>query len=497
MTIQTAKPPQPASTSAESFHIAIIGGGISGLSTAWYLQKAQQTGVNLRYTILEQSERWGGKVLTDVHNVIEAGQFIIEGGPDSFLATQKPWATQLARELGLAERFLGTNDEKRTVYVLHKGRLKPMPDGIYLVTPTKIWPFAKSTLISPWGKLRMGLDFILPGRQDTNDESLADFIGRRLGQEAVDKLAEPLMAGIYNAVAEELSIMATFPRFRELEAKYGSLIRGMLKASKLQEEAARKNPNPNNLSAFISFKHGTQELIDTLVQQLTGDLRLATGVYHIERQPDQTYRLHLSDDTTLSADAIVLALPAYLSGQLLQTIAPESARALNEIRYVGTGTITLAYREAEVNNPLNGFGVVIPRSEKRQINALTWTTTKFNGRAPEGYVLLRAFFGGARTLHMMDMRDGEIIHIVRDELRSILGVEAEPVFSRIYRWPNAQPQYDVGHLARVDRIETHLPTSIYVTGHAFRGVGLPDCVHQSQQTAQQVVEQIKTHAPTL
>lgn len=482
------------STQANNLHVAVVGGGISGLSTAWYLQQAP----GITYTVLEASERWGGKVLTD-HVDDEAPQsFIVEGGPDSFLAGQKPWALQMARELGLEDEFLSTNDAARTVYVLVNGKLQPMPQGIYLIAPTRVLPFALSPLFSPLGKLRMGLDFILPARKTDGDESLGDFIARRMGREAVDKLAEPLMAGIYNADPYNLSMQATFPRFMEMEQQYGSLIRGMLAGNKKMKEAMKNRPaNGKRVGAFVTFNDGTEVLIDALVEQLTGDMRLNTTVESIQHLADGTYQLTLSDGTTLGADRVVLALPAYISAKLVQQMSSQAAELLREIRYVGTGTITLAYRATELNHDLAGFGVVIPSSENRKVNAVTWTSTKFDHRAPKGYQLIRVFFGGSRTPEMMDESDGDLVRIVRSELKTIMGVEAEPLFHRIYRWPQSTPQYDVGHLDRVAEIEAHLPDGLFVTGSPYRGVGMPDCVKQGKATAEAITQpQIKPELQT-
>ncbi|MBZ0294198.1 MAG: protoporphyrinogen oxidase, partial [Anaerolineae bacterium] len=361
-----------------------------------------------------------------------------------------------------------------------------LPDGVLLIVPTKFMPFVLSPLISPWGKLRMGMDLFIPARKDDEDETLAQFIKRRLGAEALDKIAEPLLSGIYNADADWQSIMATFPRFRNIEKEHGSLIRGMLASRRSRGNA----PAPGKkTSAFMSFYNGTQELIDALAPRLKGDLRLKTGVTRIERQPDGRYTLYLDDGGQWQADAVVLATPAYVSADLVRDLAPEAAATLESIRYVSTGTISLAFRESDLPRPLHGFGLVIPSSEKRPINAITISSTKFDHRAPQGSVLMRVFFGGSRSADSMKLDDDELLRTVRGELRSILGIEAAPRFHRIYRWWKANPQYDVGHLTRVESIEAALPPGLYVTGSAYRGVGMPDCVHQSQQTAEKLISE--------
>ena len=477
--------------SRSSFHVVIIGGGIAGLSTAWYLQQqACSDEIDLRYTVLEASNRWGGKILTDHVSGYGPTPFVVEGGPDSFIR-QKPWAEQLACELGLGERLLGTNDHARKVFVLNRGRPTLLPDGVLLIVPTKFKPFILSPLISPLGKLRMGLDLFVPPKRDAEDETLAGFVRRRLGSEALDKIAEPLMSGIYNAEAERQSLLATFPRFRALEERYGSLIRGMLAARRAHSNGGGERANGKPKSLFVSLRNGTGELISALVSQLAGDLRLNSRVQQIVRREDGAFSVTSEDGRGLRADAVVLATPSFVAADLLRKLAPAAAKPLAAIRYVSTGTISLAFRSVEIPQRFNGFGLVVPRSEHRPINAVTWSSTKFEHRAPQGYTLLRVFFGGARSPATMDLDDDELLTTVLRELREILNIDARPLFHRVYRWEQSNPQYDVGHLDRVAEIAAALPRGVYVTGSPYRGVGLPDCVRQGRETAQQVAEQYR------
>jgi protoporphyrinogen/coproporphyrinogen III oxidase len=459
-------------TESTSLTAAIIGGGISGLSAAWFLQQS-----GIPYTLLESAERWGGKIRTERVDAGDAAPFIVEAGPDSFIA-QKPWAAQLARALGLGDELLGTNDDRRKIFVLHRGKLTPLPDGLLLIVPTKFKPFALSPLISIPGKLRMALEPFLPPKPGDADESLAAFVQRRLGAEILDKLAEPLMSGIYNTDPHDQSLLATFPRFRKLEQEYGSLTRGMLASRRAHA------PNTAPTSMFLSLKGGMQTLVDRLVDKLDGDLRLKTGVERIEKA--DRYRLTLSDGSTLEADLVIVTTPAPITARLLRPFAPGAAAKLEAIRYVTTGTLSLAYRAADADLPPS-FGVVIPRSENRPINAVTVSSIKFNHRAPNGYVLLRVFFGGSRSPQTVDLDDAALTQVVRDQLHRIYGISGVPLFTRIYRWREATPQYGVGHLDRVDEIERALPPGLFVTGSAFRGVGVPDCVHQAQETVAQAL----------
>ncbi|NJO83290.1 MAG: protoporphyrinogen oxidase [Blastochloris sp.] len=459
-----------------AFSVVVIGGGITGLSAAWFLQQR-----GIPYTLVERADRWGGKIRTDVIESEAGAPFIVETGPDSFIA-QKPWATQLAHAVGLSDELLGTNDDRRRIFVLNHGRLTPLPDGLLLIVPTKFMPFARSTLISIPGKIRMAFEPFLPPKPGDDDESLADFVRRRLGGEVLDKLAEPLMSGIYNTDPHDQSLLATFPRFRALEREHGSLTRGML-ASRRATHGGHSGGQPSAM--FLSFRRGMQTLTDTLAEKLGGDLRLNTGVERIERI-DGRYRLALTDGSTIDPDNVILTTSAPVTARLIRPLAPEAAAEIDQIQYVTTGTASLAFRAADADLPPS-FGVVIPRSENRQINAVTISSIKFDHRAPDGCVLLRVFFGGTRSPQTIDLDDAALIALVRRELADIYGIHAEPIFTRINRWREATPQYAVGHLARVDRIERALPSGLWVTGSAFRGIGIPDCVHQAQQTVEHML----------
>ena len=474
----------------ETQRVVIIGGGIAGLSTAWYIEQAASAPLHI--TLIEQTAHLGGKVRTD-QILVDGATLVIEGGPDSFII-QKPWAAQLCRELGLEDQFIATQELPQKVYVLHKGRPLPLPEGVMLMVPTNIGAFLASPLVSWFGKLRMGLDLVLPARRNHADETLASFVRRRFGAEALDKIAEPLMAGIYNAESDRQSLQATFPRFLELEQKYGSLVRGMRKS-----RAQQPRPSNQPTSPFLALRGGMQTLIDTLQARLKATLHTTTKATAIT--PDSTtgsYTVQLHDGSTLQADLLVLAIPAYAAADLVAPWATELAQGLRQIRYVSTGTISLAYRRSEVDLPLDGYGLVIPNSEKRRINACTITSRKFRDRAPDEYVLLRVFFGGSRHPEVFALDDDRVYDLVRAELHTIFGLKAQPVWHGIYRWPAANPQYDVGHLQHVAALEALCPAGMWLTGSAYRGVGLPDCIHQAQQTAAKVIahaaQQLKTPA---
>ena len=478
-------------------HVTIIGGGIAGLATAYYLQKkSREAGVDIHYTLIESAPCFGGKIATDI-----VDDFVIEGGPDSFI-TQKPWATQLCHDLGLVDQLIPTNDDHRNIFVLNKGKLVPFPGGYRLTVPTEFIPFAMSPLISPWGKLRMGMDLFIPPRREQGDESLANFIRRRLGTEALDKIAGPVMAGIYVADSERLSLHSTFPMFAEMEQKHGSLIKAMRATHK-------KHPSLNGAgnssggqppavggrppAMFTSLRGGMQELVDTLVAQLEGDLRSGCRVVALRYlSPGFEVIFDSAHSQPLQTNAVVLAIPAYAAATLVEPIEPQLAALLAKVRYVSTATISLGYRRADISphHDLNGFGFMIPKKENRQILACTWSSTKFDHRAPPDSALIRLFVGGDNQEHLVDqMADEELMALAQAELATIMGIRAQPVIHRIFRWLKGNPQYDVGHLDRVSAMEqlaTNVP-GLYLTGSAFRGIGLPDCVKSALTTVERLM----------
>lgn len=463
------------------YKVVVIGGGISGLAAAYTIQEEiRQKGANVSLFLIEAAHRLGGKIRTD-----PIDDFILEGGPDCFLR-QKPWAAQLAGKLGLHDEIIGTNDGQRKIYVVDRGRLVPLPDGVMLIVPTRVLPFALSPLISLPGKMRMALDLFVPPFKGDGDESLGDFVRRRLGKEALEKIAEPLMSGIHVSDPENQSLLATFPRFRALEQKHGSLIQGMLAERKL---AAGRKPAPANgpASIFLSLRGGMGQMVDRLAASLP-DAQVLAGkrVTRLEKLPQGGFTIFIEGHPPLDADAVILAVPAFDAARLVQGFAREMAGCLNQIRYVSTATISLAYRKTGIRRPFSGFGFVIPRKENRDITACTWSSIKFDHRAPADSLLLRCFVGGPGKEEMVSLPDAEILQIVRRELDSLMGLDAKPLFTRIYRWEKANPQYDLDHLARVGQIfeQARAIPGLFLTGSAYEGVGVPDCIRQGQQAAE-------------
>jgi oxygen-dependent protoporphyrinogen oxidase len=354
----------------------------------------------------------------------------------------------------------------------------------------------------------MALDLFIPARRGLADEALADFIRRRLGAEALDKLAEPLLSGIHNAEAERQSLLATFPSLREVEIRHGSLIRGMV-AQRRKANDQRPTTNdqdrpplvngPLSLvsrSPFVTLQGGVGALIDALAGALEGRQIVGNGVAALDHDPaaPRPYRVRLESGERLDADAVILAAPSFVAAGLVAPFHRALAEGLQEIRYVTSGTVTLAFRGSEVGDPLEGYGLVIPRTERRRINAVTISSSKFARRAPKGAVLLRAFVGGSRNPDVLSLDDAALLGLVRAELRDILGVRAEPLWSRIYRWPRSNPQYDVGHRERVDALDALCPSGLYLAGSAYRGVGIPDCVRQGQQVAARAIAYLQRQA---
>ena len=462
-------------------HVLVVGGGIAGLSAAYYASKLPR----VRVTLIESDPRWGGKITTDRVSY-EDGRFIIEGGPDTFLAT-KSWGVALCKELGLADRLHGTNPDKKNTYVLNRNRLLPLPDGLAMMIPTNIEAVLKSQLVSWLSKARMGLDFLLPAKRLNGDESLGRFVSRRLGREAYENLIEPLMSGIYAGDGDQLSLASTFPYLRDLELKYGSLARGALEMRKQMSATGRKIQGSR--SAFLTPKTGLAEIVEKLVQQLTSNgayLRLNTKAQQITRY-EARYQVELESGEIIEADALILATPAFVSGALLSSVNPSLAFDLQSIPYASTATVSLAYHQSDIPRDLDGYGYVIPRREGRKALACTWTSTKFPHRAPHGYALIRVFVG--RAGQDLPWDEKQLLALAREELRLTLDITAEPLLSRVFMWDKAMPQYNLGHQEILARIDTALGRhpGLALAGNGYRGIGIPDCIHSGELAVEKIL----------
>ncbi|MDV2503333.1 MAG: protoporphyrinogen oxidase [bacterium] len=462
---------------------AVVGGGITGLACAYALKRLSgEAGRPVAITLLEGDERLGGCILTE-----RVEDCIIDGGPDSFLA-EKPWARELCVELGIEGRLIGLEPAGRRIYVLSGGRLHPLPEGFVLAVPTAIGPLLTSSLFSWPGKLRIVMERFIRARPDADDESLASFIRRRLGREALEKVGEPLVAGIHAGDAETLSLRATFPRFLDMERRYGSLIRGM--RARMREvqtlDASGHPPSP-----FLTLAGGLGELVDCLAEALDGvDVRLATHVEAVDPSPSGGWRLQLAGGKSLEAEAVALAVPSWQAARLLTRSDPHLAGLLETIPWVSSATVVAAWRREDVGRPLDGSGFVAGRGEGRSITACTWSSAKFSGRAPPDRVLVRAFVGGAKQEHLAELDDEALVARVRADVDDILAVRGEPLFVRIFRWPRAMPQYTMGHLERVAAIEAACERhpGLALAGASYRGLGIPDCIHQGRQAAERLLQ---------
>jgi oxygen-dependent protoporphyrinogen oxidase len=463
-------------------HIVIIGGGISGLTAAWRLQQSGliDTGT-ISVTLLEASQRLGGKMQSQRINN-EYGSFVVESGPDAMLTT-KPWAKQLSIELGLESQHIGTNQIHKTLYVWYRNALHTMPAGMYLVAPTRIMPVLRSTLLSWRGKLSLLWERFRPAKHDPQDESLVDFLTRRFGREVAETIGIPLMAGIYNADPQRQSMESTFPQMRTQERTHGSITRATI-------TQLRANRTSRSGGIFFSLPGGVQQLVDTLAQRLDRiDVRLNTQVAHV-RHDGTRYQIQTTE-TTFDADYVILATPARISAQILEAHHSALSQLLAEQRYVSTGTISLAYPAHALTPDPDGFGVLYATTSKKQFNAITISSIKFAHRAPEGYHLFRLFFGGQNQAHLIEAGDDELTTLATQELTQVLAVSGKPLFARISRYPNANPQYDVGHQQWLHRIEQTLPPHLYVTGSSYRGIGIPDCINDANRTAHALITHIQ------
>jgi oxygen-dependent protoporphyrinogen oxidase len=396
----------------------------------------------------------------------------------------------LCRELGIVDRLHGTNPQKYGSFVMSGRRLHRLPEGLTGMIPTKFGPMAKTSLISLRGKVRMGFDFVLPPRRDDGDESLADFISRRLGREVYARLVEPLMSGIYAGDGEQLSLASTFPQLRKLELEHGGLIKGLLAARK---NGARRRPaRKSGLSVFVTPRTGLAELVESLVEHLS-DVVLVTnnGVQAMTPTPEG-YELTTQDGDKWQANAVILATPAFVTSKLVDSFDSTLAATLDDIPYVSTATLSVAYPLSDVPHPLNGNGYVIPRVEGQDVLACTWTSSKFPHRAPEGYALLRAFVGRAGREAALNGSDDDLLRLVRAELERTLGITASPMFHRVFRWPDSMPQYNLGHPERLAQIDRRLAqhAGLFVAGCAYRGIGIPDCINSGQQAARGALDHL-------
>jgi protoporphyrinogen/coproporphyrinogen III oxidase len=484
---------------------AIIGGGIAGLAAAFELEQARKAGAAVEYTLFEAGDRLGGSLASEI-----VDGAVLERGPDSFL-TEKPAAAELCRELGLADQLLPSNDAARKTYIVVKNQLVPLPDGLMFLVPTKLIPTAMTRLFSFPTKVRMGLELLLPPRPHGDaDEAVATLVERHFGAEAVERLADPLLSGIYGGDATQLSARAVLPRLVEMEQEYGSLTRGMLAAHKqmrAKAKAAAKtngalNGNGNGQasangrpprSIFTSLRGGMQQMVDALAARLDpASVRLSTPVSGLARAEGR-WRVAAGGAAEFY-DAVIVASPAWAAGVLLRPVDAELGEDLGTIPYSSSITVNLIYDEAKLGRLPDGFGFLVPSSEGRAMLACTFVHRKFIGRTPPGKVVLRAFLGGMKNEDLLAEPDAALVATVQRELREILGANVlgplvEPEHAQVNRWRRAMAQYAVGHQERMQRIAARVAElpGLRLAGNAYEGIGIPDCIRLGRRAAKELV----------
>jgi oxygen-dependent protoporphyrinogen oxidase len=453
--------------------VCVVGGGISGLTAAYRLK---QRGADVE--LFEGAPRVGGLLGTERFD-----GYVMETGADSILS-EKPWALALAEELGLGGEIIKTEPGPRGAYIVHEGQLARIPDGFSLMAPTRLMAMARSPLLSWRGKLRMAADLVLP-RQGEVDESLESYVVRRLGRETFERLAQPLVSGIYGARPDKLSLRATMPRFLDMESEHGSVIRGLRARSKQSGTSVATAGARYGL--FAAFRNGMQTLIDALSNALGGAVHTGNMVTAVGRDADG-YTVEVRG-AQHGYDALLIALPAHIGAQVLYGLDEPLARKLFEIEYASAATVTCAFERAAIPRELDAYGFVVPAVEKREIIASTWASVKYAGRAPQGKVLIRVFVGGHTGQHLLAESDEGLVRIARKELLSLMGIQREPDFTRVVRYPSAMPQYHVGHLERVSEIEALAARHprFALAGNAYRGVGIPDAVKSANDAVERLL----------
>ncbi len=455
--------------------IAIVGGGIAGLAAAFALEKKRRDSAPVQYALYDSGPQPGGVIRTE-----QVEGCVVEAGPDSFL-TEKPWASELCREIGIEDQLITSNDANRKTYILLNDELVPLPHGLLLMIPTRMMAALRSPLFSTPTKLRMGREWFHAPRKSRVDESVASFVERHYGREVVDRVADPLLQGVYGGDADQLSARSVLPRLVTMEENHGSLTRGMLAAQKERRESGAA-------PLFTSLKEGMQQMVDAVAKELPSNaLRLNSRVQLI--QPQDSGWLVSAGYNTDHFDGVIIALPSPAAAEILHNDYPRLAAELNGIPYSSSVTVTLAY-ERNVRDQLpRGFGILIPRSSGRRLVAVTFVHNKFPHRAPDDRALIRCFLGGTRDEAVLQLADDEILHIVRAELHEILRISAEPVFTRVFKWKGAMAQYNVGHGDRVESIRKLLAQvpGVALAGNGYSGIGVPDCIRSGYEAADQAL----------
>lgn len=461
--------------------IVVLGGGISGLTAAYALSEARRAGAPVDYQLLEGSARLGGALRTE-----RIGGCVVEAGGDSML-TEKREALELCERLGLGGQLVGSLDAGRRTWLLHRGRLVALPEGFELLVPTRLGAVARTPLLSLGDKFALATEMFRSFSPPPGDESVAQFVERHFSRGLLENIVDPLLAAVYGGDVTQLSAAAALPWLATLERQYGSLVRGA-RALSAQRRRAPTPPRP----VFTTVRDGMESLARALEERLEpGRVSRGRRAVELMRAPEG-YRIVLEGGQSETADAVVLALPAYESARLLRPLDTALAGALEGIPYSSSLIVALAYKQEGVGALPTGFGFLVPAKEKRRLVACTFVHQKYPERAPDGTVLLRCFLGGMRDPAAMELSDAETLAIVRRELQDILGIAAEPLFSRVYRWPRALAQYTVGHAQRVETIRQRLAEhrGLFLCGNAYQGIGIADCIRSGRVAAEECLKQL-------
>ncbi len=466
--------------------VVIVGGGISGLAAAHQVQKSAP---HMEVKLLESSSSLGGVIGTSNQN-----GFLIEDAADNFITTSST-AIDLCDELGLSNQLIRTNPAGRGAMVLCRGKLEPIPSGFMVMSPSRIWPMLTTRILSLRGKLRSGCEVLMPRRRSDDDESLQSFVSRRLGREMFDRMVQPLVGGIYTADPARLSVAATMPRFLEMERKYGSLIRGMM-----SERRKRKTPSETRggarYSQFMALRKGMSQLIEALEAYLPEQAVQLNSRVRDLRCDDDGWTVDVDDGSQLESAAVIIAAPATQAATMLRHVSDVVADELGQIEYASCAVVSLAFAREQVHHPIDSFGFVVPIVEGRCILSCSFSSEKYEGRAPEGTLLMRVFIGGAMQPDLLHMSNAELLVLAQRELAQLLQIQGEPILKHIVRQRNAMPQYHVGHNARLQRIERHLRShpTLGLAGNSFSGVGVPGCIESGQKAAQRILKALQPYS---
>jgi oxygen-dependent protoporphyrinogen oxidase len=465
-------------------HVAVLGGGITGLAAA---HRLSELAPEVKTTLFEAKQRVGGILKTDRRD-----GFLLECGADNFI-TNLPEALDLCRRIGFEDQLVNTNDRLRQAFVVSKGKLCSLPDGFIVMAPSKLWPLVTTPILSPLGKLRMAWEYFVRSRH-TGDESLASFATRRFGRQTYERLIQPLVGSIYAMNPDRLSLQATLPRFIEMEQKYGSLIRGALKQRAAQKQRSTAGSGAP-YSLFMAPREGMSALVSALADRLPDEtIQLNSPIDRVQQNSAGGWTLSQSDGQhePITVDGVIVATPARVAADALASIAPELSSSLSTISYSSSSIVSLGFKREQVGHALDGFGFVVPAIEGRRILSASFSSVKYPGRAPDSQVLARVFINGAAVPDMLQLSEKELISIALSELDELLSISGQPIMHHVVRYTAAMPQYELGHGAKIEAIRqrTDQLPGLELAGNAYEGIGIPNCIRSAEGAAERVLAEL-------